>query len=161
MNGKEYGFIPNLDDMSFGEYVDLDTYLSDWQQIEKAMGVLFRPIKDRYKDKYTIEEYQGGGAAEMKDMPMDVVLGSMLFYRLDRIIESMMNYLEKEGLTLQQQDSLLKSGDGINQFYALSQGDINRIEHITKLNVHQCLYMLAFMKDKAEVESKQIKNKIK
>ena len=119
MNGKEYGFIPNLDDMSFGEYVDLDTYLSDWQQIEKAMGVLFRPIKDRYKDKYTIEEYQGGGAAEMKDMPMDVVLGSMLFfYRLGiELSKVMMNYLEKgEGLTLQQQDSLLKSGDGINQF---------------------------------------------
>jgi len=55
----------------------------------------------------------------MKDMPMDVVLGSMLFfYRLGiELSKVMMNYLEKgEGLTLQQQDSLLKSGDGINQF---------------------------------------------
>ena len=35
MNNIEYGFIPNLDEMTLGEYVDLDTYLSKWDQIEK------------------------------------------------------------------------------------------------------------------------------
>ena len=41
MRGVEYGFIPNLDDMSFGEYVDLDTYIGDWQNIHRAMAVLY------------------------------------------------------------------------------------------------------------------------
>ena len=43
--------------------------------------------------------------------------------------------------------------------FGLSQGDIRRFEDITKLNVHTCLYALSFMKDKAEVEAKQIKSK--
>ena len=47
INGIEYGFIPNLDDMSFGEYVDLDTYIGDWQEIHRALGVRYRPIKDK------------------------------------------------------------------------------------------------------------------
>jgi hypothetical protein len=28
--------------MSFGEYIDLDTYIGDWDNIEKAMAVLYR-----------------------------------------------------------------------------------------------------------------------
>jgi hypothetical protein len=37
--------------MSFGEYVDLDTYLADWQQMDKAMSVLFRPVTFTKKNK--------------------------------------------------------------------------------------------------------------
>ena len=29
MDGVEFGFIPDLDDMTFGEYVDLDTFIGD------------------------------------------------------------------------------------------------------------------------------------
>ena len=46
-------------------------------------------------------------------------------------------------------------------FSGLAQGDITRIKNITKLNIHQCLYALSFMKEKAELESNQIKNKMK
>ena len=51
IKGVDCGFIPNLDDMTFGEYVDLDTYLSDWATMDKAMAVLYRPCT--YKDKRT------------------------------------------------------------------------------------------------------------
>ena len=27
MKGKQYGFIPKLEDMTFGEYIDLDTFM--------------------------------------------------------------------------------------------------------------------------------------
>ena len=43
--------------------------------------------------------------------------------------------------------------------YGLANGDITRLEDITKLNVHQCFTMLSFMKEKAELEAKQIKSK--
>ena len=43
MDGVEYGFIPNLDDMSLGEFVDLDETLTEWEQMHKAMAVLYRP----------------------------------------------------------------------------------------------------------------------
>ena len=57
LNGVEYGFIPNLDDMTLGEYVDLDTYISKWDDMHKAMAVLYRPIETSLGNKYTIEKY--------------------------------------------------------------------------------------------------------
>tara|TARA_R110000796_G_scaffold225990_1_gene342456 strand:- start:477 stop:731 length:255 start_codon:yes stop_codon:yes gene_type:complete len=48
-----------------------------------------------------------------------------------------------------------------NSIYGLAKGDITRFENITKLNVHECFMMLSFMKDKAEAESKKIKQNFK
>ena len=45
--------------------------------------------------------------------------------------------------------------------YGLATGDITRIENITKLKMHECFMMLSFMKDKNELEAKQIKKKFK
>ena len=59
MGGVEYGFIPVLDDMTLGEYVDLDENFTDWDKMHKAMSVLFRPIKLKKGDRYQIEEYDG------------------------------------------------------------------------------------------------------
>ena len=60
LNNKEYGFHPQLDDLTLGEYIDLDTFIGDWENIEKAMAVLYRPVVNKLKDKYTIEEYKVG-----------------------------------------------------------------------------------------------------
>ena len=119
LNGVEYGFIPNLDDMTLGEYVDLDTYLGKWQQVEKAMAVLYRPIVNTYKDKYNIEEYKAEGSEVFKDVPMDIVFGSMLFfYRLGIDLSRVMtSYLESKGEIPQQQvRNLVLNVDGISQF---------------------------------------------
>lgn len=48
-----------------------------------------------------------------------------------------------------------------SSLYSLSQGDVTRVENITKLNVHNCLTMLSFEKEKNEIEAKQIKSKFK
>tara|TARA_R110002096_G_scaffold64688_2_gene157472 strand:- start:3848 stop:4102 length:255 start_codon:yes stop_codon:yes gene_type:complete len=45
--------------------------------------------------------------------------------------------------------------------YALANSDITKFKNITELNVHECLMMLCFMKDKNEIEAKQIKNNFK
>lgn len=119
MNGIEYGFIPNLDEMSLGEYVDLDTYLSKWEEIEKAMAVLYRPIQGKYKQKYSIQEYKAQGQEAYKDMPMSVVFGAIFFfYRLGIDLSKVMTvYLEEnKDIPSQEFRSLGKSGDGINQF---------------------------------------------
>ena len=79
LNNKEYGFHPQLDDLTLGEYIDLDTFIGDWENIEKAMAVLYRPVVNKLKDKYTIEEYKVGRDAEILDMPMDAVLSSIFF----------------------------------------------------------------------------------
>ena len=75
----KYGFHPELDDLTLGEYIDLDTFIGDWDNIEKAMNVLYRPILAKIKDKYSIEEYKLGKEVELLDMPMDAVISSVFF----------------------------------------------------------------------------------
>ena len=98
LNGNQYGFIPQLDEMSFGEYIDLDTFIGDWDKMEKAMNVLYRPILAKIKDKYSIEEYKLGKEVELLDMPMDAVISSVFFLwnlGID-LSKTMTNYLDKE-----------------------------------------------------------------
>ena len=109
LNGTEYGFLPELDEMSLGEYIDVDTYIGDWDNIEKAMNVLYRPILTRLKDKYSVEDYIVGNDKELLNMPLDAVLGAVFFFlSLGRDLSlTMMNSLEveegmKEVLTQQQ-----------------------------------------------------------
>jgi len=119
LNDKEYGFIPNLEDISFGEYVDLDNYLSDWDMMDKAMSVLYRPIKVKYKNRYSIEEYDAKDTGVMKDMPLDAALGAVLFfYHLGiDLSTTMMNYLEhKEEKALQQYLNSTQNMDGMLPF---------------------------------------------
>ena len=52
------GFIPKLDDISLGEYIDIENNLSDWQKIHKAMAVLYRPVNFKLGNKYGITSYE-------------------------------------------------------------------------------------------------------
>ena len=79
LGGIEYGLIPDFDEMSLGEYIDLDNNVSDFQNIQVAMNVLYRPIKDSNKDLYNIVEYTTDNPQKMLDMPLDAVLGSLFF----------------------------------------------------------------------------------
>lgn len=104
--GEEFGFVPNLDNISYGENKDITTYVSDWEQMHKAMAVLYRPIEQKRKGKYTIKEYNGTTeySEAMKQMPLSVVMGSMVFfYNLTKeLLNYIPNYLEEEtmrGLT--------------------------------------------------------------
>ena len=119
IDGVEYGFIPNLDEMSFGEYIDLDTFIGDWDNIEKAMGVLYRPIEMRKGNRYHIKEYEAGETEHLKAMPLDAVLGSILFfYRLGNdLCRIMMNSLEgKEMEDLQAHLNSEANGVGTQAF---------------------------------------------
>lgn len=119
MKGVEYGFIPKLDDISLGEYIDLDAFLSDWDNMHRAMAVLYRPIESKYGDKYSIKDYEAGDGEVMKDMPLEAVISSIIFfYHLGiDLSQAMMNYLEEqEETSLVQYLNSEQSGGGINQF---------------------------------------------
>jgi len=80
MDGVEYGFIPDLDDMTFGEYVDLDTFIGDTENLHRAMNVLYRPIKIKKNGRYQIVDYDSEKYKDMLGMPMDAVISSILFF---------------------------------------------------------------------------------
>jgi hypothetical protein len=116
-----FGFIPKLDDITLGEFVDLDNYIGDWQQIHKAMSVLYRPVTFRKGELYLIEDYEGADKYSeiMKDAPVNVALGSVVFfYRLGNVLS---NYLADSLTKKMMEDKetikdLEQNGDGINQY---------------------------------------------
>ena len=96
----EFGFIPNLEEISFGEYVDLEKYLQDVSTFHKAMAVMYRPIKETFQDKYTIHEYKGSDEYSdlMKFAPLQIVKGAnVFFWTLEKdLLQATLTFLEKE-----------------------------------------------------------------
>ena len=120
----EFGFIPDLENISWGEYIDLESNLSSWDTMHKAMAVMYRPIIKTKKEKYEIEEYISSAtyAEVMKFAPVNIALGaSLFFWTLGReLLTALADYLEKEvkkmvSTTTQSELSLVSNGDGISQ----------------------------------------------
>lgn len=120
LDGVQYGYIPNLDEISFGEFVDLDTYLGNWQEMHKAMQVLYRPVDMKSKGRYNIQTYNAILDDTMKDMPLSIAIGAVFFLlNLGKELSVvMMDYLHQDKLkdhTLLKQ-GLAESGVGIHHF---------------------------------------------
>lgn len=121
LNGVEYGFIPALDDMTLGEYIDLDDTMTDWAKMHKAMTVLYRPIIYKKEERYKIENYTGKENSEIfKEMPLNIVMGAMVFfYNLNsELLEITLNYLKTEATkdNTEVMKILEKNGDGTHLF---------------------------------------------
>ena len=91
----EYGFIPALDEMSYGEYLDLVNYCKDViPNVPMIFSVLYRPITRHHKTDYLISEYSGTSDASIAMMKhvltMDIVFGALGFF-LD-LLKDLLNY---------------------------------------------------------------------
>lgn len=120
LGGIDFGFIPVLDDMTLGEYIDLDTYLGDWDNMHKAINVLYRPIKVQKNNKYNIEEYGNENYSDLlKNTPLNIVMGCLVFFWSlnSELLTITLNYLtQAEGeMTTEQRQTLETNGVGINQ----------------------------------------------
>jgi hypothetical protein len=126
MNDIEFGFVPDLDELSLGEYIDLDNNVSKWEQMHIAMNVLYRPIKNSKVGKYNIEEYDINDPEKMKDMPLGAAIGSVFFFlnlglELSKhTIRSSNNQEQME--TIQEQLTSELNGDGIPPFMDSLEG---------------------------------------
>ena len=137
LGGVEFGFIPNLEKMSFGEYIDLENYISDWQTMNNAMAVMYRPITEKNKKgEYLIEPYESSitYAEVMKAAPLHVVLGAQVFFwslGVD-LLNGLLIYLEKELKTIPQEVladklNLTSGGGGISQYMQLLKENLNSL----------------------------------
>lgn len=115
LNGVKYGFIPDLENISFGEYVDLDTFMGDNDNLHRAMNVLYRPIDLKQGVRYTLKEYDPDTNEEAKNYPLDAVFGAMVFfYDLGKDLSTViLNYSSKQNeKNLAQYLDSLQNGDG-------------------------------------------------
>lgn len=131
MAGVEYGFIPDLNEMTLAEYVDTEGNLSDIQNLHLAMNVLYRPIKDKKGDKYNIYQYKLENLDKMKDMPTSAALGAIFFLiSLGKELSLSTILSSQEVVELQAEMDSEGNGDGIHQ-YLLYQMEI--LQEWTKL----------------------------
>jgi len=136
LDGIEYGLIPDFDEMSLGEYIDLDTHIGNWDNILIAMNVLFRPIKQKIGDKYTINEYDITTKEKLKEMPIGIVLGAVFFlYNLGMdLSRTMIIYLEEHQKdTSAHRQILPENMDGIKLF---SQDSLKGILEDLKISLN-------------------------
>jgi len=144
IDGVKYGFIPNLEEITYGEFVDLDEFLGNPKDLHRAMAVLYRPIVDRLKSRYTIEPYSGSeeAANTMKQAPMSAVAGAVVFFY--RLGEELLNYMKtysegnnKKMTTLRRLNSA-NDGDGIAHSILLLKemlGDLTKYQDSPFTNV--------------------------
>lgn len=117
MGGVEYGFIPNFDKITTGEFVDLSKYGTDTDTLNNLMAILFRPIKNKDAFKgYTINDYNGTSeyAEQMKQTPINIVNGALLFFcsLAKELQKSTQKYMVAELKKVQKHRGTLKNGDG-------------------------------------------------
>ena len=85
IDGKEYGFHPDLDSITLGEYADIETFIKNGieKSLPELMAVLYRPIKEKKNDIYIIDAYDGNirlRTDEMKKMSAEQVQSALVFF---------------------------------------------------------------------------------
>ena len=82
---KNYGFVPDINSISFGEWLDLDLNCNDFpKNLNKLLAILFRPIKSEIGKRYSIEDYDANihlkNSDDFNDMPLMIANGAMVFF---------------------------------------------------------------------------------
>jgi hypothetical protein len=122
LGSTEFGMVTDLNDLTFGEFVDIENNITDWDNMHKAMAVLYRPIVKKYKHKYEIEEYRGDNWYDaMLNMPASVAVSAIVFfYNLETDLLNLtldsgqVPSLQTEAST--QTQILTKSGGGTHRY---------------------------------------------
>ena len=114
MGGKRFGFVPDWDAFTAGEWIDLEAYLEDfWKNAHKVMSVLFREVTYELGDKYEVKKYTAKEDASIfEEMPADLVSGTLLFFwttRNELLLDMKSSLLEVAEAAIQS----AKSGAGI------------------------------------------------
>ena len=147
-NGKkiEFGFIPDLEDITVDEYGDLDSYINDWEQMHRAMAVCYRPIKKRIGDKYLIEDYNGTDEYYrlMEFMPLDIVLGARVFFwnLQNELVKSTRQSLmaEMEEMVMPKKRNFKKIGVGTQRFMHLQKEMLEILKQSENLEFPKLLH---------------------
>tara|TARA_R100001082_G_scaffold61146_1_gene34058 strand:- start:1079 stop:1723 length:645 start_codon:yes stop_codon:yes gene_type:complete len=124
VEGKEYGFHPDLDSITLGEYADIETFIKNGieNHLPELMAILYRPIMEKGENGvYTIQAYDGNiriRTEQMKKMSAEQVQSALVFfYHFGNVLLTtlplyLMERLKEMKMQLQQNPSQ-KSGDGL------------------------------------------------
>lgn len=120
-NGVEYGFIPNLDNITTAEFIDIENYQKNRDDLYKIMSVLYRPVTIKEGKRYDVEAYAGKVNDDFIELPMSYVKGAMVFFC--NLGADLINYIQRclqdqkqKDSTMQELQHLVKNGGGLDLF---------------------------------------------
>tara|TARA_R110000868_G_scaffold203335_1_gene451163 strand:- start:1252 stop:1890 length:639 start_codon:yes stop_codon:yes gene_type:complete len=125
IDGLNFGFIPNLEQMSGAEFIDAESYFDN--DIFSLMAVVYRPIKKEIGKSYSIEKYKGADKYRelMAKAPASAYVSARFFflnlvtdlisvipsYILKNLTTSEVALLERNGVGMSQLTNLLEATD--------------------------------------------------
>ena len=119
IDNVKYGFIPNLSEISTGEFADLDTLCQELNDnLHLIMAILYRPVDKEANGKYSIEAYDADleerGRIFKKKLKANVVNSAILFFWSigNDYLTDLLTYLPEDQETKSSNHSE-KSGVGI------------------------------------------------
>jgi hypothetical protein len=123
IDGVEYGYMPDFEELTLGEYADIETFIKNGLEdnITSLMAILYRPITEKKNNVYTIEAYDGKikmRAEEMKKMSAEQVQSAMVFFYtfVNVLLKSIKSYLMEQKIVspqLSQTRNLWIDGRGL------------------------------------------------
>ena len=145
LNGVKYGFVPSLDQISYGEHDDATEYLTavkyiqdgeervpipDMKNLHKGLAVLYRRVTTQTFGKYDIEEYTVpiSHEEEFRDMPFGVALGALVFfYDLTKdLLRVIPNYFRRE-VVKEKITHFSQNGEDITDYMRLLEGICSKL----------------------------------
>lgn len=95
---KDYAFVPDINAISFGEWLDLDAHCKDFpKQLTKILAILYRPVKNQLIRRYELEDYDCNihlkNADDFNDMPLMIANGAMVFF--SNIEKELLNHFQE------------------------------------------------------------------
>jgi len=124
VNGVEYGFEPNLSNMTYGAFADITKFNTitiddNWAKI---MSILYRPVLKKVGDTYTIKAYTGDiDHKPFLELGMDIHFGCLFFFV--NLSTDLLNSILKSTMQMELPPSiksiLVKNGEHIKQLLNL------------------------------------------
>ena len=115
----EYGFLPDLDEITLGEWADIEHYIKDGidKNMHKIMAVLFRPITNKEGKLYSVAAYKDGRErAEKfrKKMSASQVQQALVFFWTlgNELSTTLPSYLMEQMKKIQDKVNSVKNGVG-------------------------------------------------
>lgn len=132
VDGIRFGWLPELDKMTYGELLDLNGNICEWSSMHIAMGVLYRPIKNEIKNGlYNIENYEGDKYhKQIRNMPLNAVIGAMVFFwnlGLD-CVKYITKSLDTSQTEFKNQLNLIETGIGTRQSMNLLEATLQNMK---------------------------------
>lgn len=102
-NWRGFGFVPNINAITFGEFVDLTENCKEFNKnLPKILSILYRPVLSKFANGYTIEDYDSdkhlANADFFREMPLHYANGAMVFFSTIRkeLVSSSLGHLDTE-----------------------------------------------------------------